>query len=227
MENPEGGLMRIAKLTWLVCAAMVLTASTAWAGFGLDRPDLADVDSTFVDTAAKTTVANTNFAYIRAEQDTHFAFGYITNSTITTGGDILRVGLSWELFEPDKVSRSETKNNLSQKKWGGIDFFSAYYTPFGDTTGTPSETTASSENCKIKADTKHDKVTGDPTKASWKISCKNALGVDGLDLTTGQATRLGLLLGSAAGKKSPVNIEKDKVKIKGQCADAACEFGPL
>jgi hypothetical protein len=209
--------MRIVKLC-IVCAAAALTASSAWAGF-LDRPDLSDVDSTFFDTNEKTTVADSNFAFILATQNVNSAFGYITASTTTTGGNLIRTGVSWHLFEPDKVSRKNTKNQAQQKKWGGIDFFTTVYSSPGGDTITSDDATTSAEKCKIQVNTKNDKVSGDVTQATWKADCKDALGPDGLNLTTAQGLRLDNLLGKSAGKKAPLDVEKDKVKIQGQCSE--------
>jgi hypothetical protein len=232
--------MRFAKTTLLVTVAVTLTASTAWAGgpVFLDRPDLNDVDTAFTDTKGKTTVADYNYAYIYATEQTfggdggNAAFGAISATTTTTGGNSVRCGLSWILFEPDKVNRSKTKNQSKQQKWGGIDFHSASYTPNGSFIDSTSITT-SSEKCKIKVDTKHDKSTGDVTKATWKADCKGALGVDGLDLSTQRLAKLELIFGKTAGKKNVVSnldkadVGKDKVKIQGQCDGLACLGAPL
>ena len=74
-------------------------------------------------------------------------------------------------------------------------------------------------------ETRHDRSTGDVTRANWRANCRAAFGSDGLDLPPAQRIVLDIVLGDSAGKKPPatrtsteqINTGRDRVRIRGDC----------
>jgi hypothetical protein len=230
--------MRPAKIVTILVlsVAMTLAASAAWAG--LDNPNALDVATSFADSQVPD-----NGAYLRAEGAVNSAVGAV--SATANAGDTV-VAISWHLYEPEKVTRSSNKAKLQQKKYGAIDIYTYMYAgtsyvptggyttgPYYPTTtaGTTYITTAGYttylytsayllgevEKCKLKADAKSDKAGSVIEKVTWKVSCNDALAT--LNVPAGVRTKLEALLG---GKDGVIDVEKDKIDIKGQCKDAAC-----
>jgi len=83
-----------------------------------------------------------------------------------------------------------------------------YYTPVYTSFYAIGET----EKCKGKAD-----VKANNAKATWKVSCNNAL--IALDVPPDVRAKLELLLG---GKGGVIDVNKDKINIKGKCKEAEC-----
>ncbi len=196
-------------MTLLLAVSFVFGAATlgtdASAGIGgWDNPDLLDIESGFSDDDGY------NWAYINQSEDSNFAYGSIWTSTgsgyfsyLSSGA----IGLSWNLYEADKVTRSDKKGDLSQKKNVRLAFH--IYTDYYGYSSTYSS--AFPEKCKASTNVKADKE-GDLTQVSWNADCK--LDDGDFDLPDAMAERLQELFG-----KKVVNAKSGKVKIKGKAKE--------
>jgi len=161
-----------------------------------------DIYSYFYDTTKNNT--NWNSAFILDYAQTNRASGSVYNAD-----SLGWVSLEWDLFEPNKVSRSSKSAQMGQKGYVWLRARSG-------TEGVNYSSEALIEKCK--ANTKvNEKKDGSLSKGSWDVSCKVQ---NEIDISTTRAERFQTLL----GKKVIGN--NGTVKIKGQCKSEDCRSTP-
>jgi hypothetical protein len=218
-------------MLFVVPATLALLTTAAWAGH-MSRPDLVDIDDSFVDSK---NLVTENTAYINVGQPNgsyQSAEGEL-RGTASAGGVYSQVTVWWDLYEADKVTRKDKDAKLDQKKWLQVGVSASL-----DTGGTASDTTFSTyvngssatsggvvttdnndvEKCKAQVSAKAVKPGGRMASldsAKWKVDCQGAL--TAMNLPSPVTLRLVALL-----DKKLVDVEKDKIKIKGQCKAATC-----
>ncbi len=195
-------------MTMLVAVSFVFGAATLGtdASAGWNNPDLLDIDRWFADDDA-----SANQGYIYHSGYSNYASGSIWADTgsgyfsyLSSGA----VGLSWDLYEADKVTRSDKKGDLSQKKNVRLAFHIYTY----DYGYVSTYSTAFPEKCKASTNAKADKE-GDLTQVSWNVDCK--LDDGDFDLPDAMAESLQEIFG-----KKVVNAKSGKVKIKGKAKES-------
>ncbi len=177
----------------LMAGGAIFGATDASAGW--NNPDLLDVASTFYDDDDY----SYNGAFISHSGDQNEANGGIYD--VNNQGP---VWIWWDLYEADKVTRSDKKGSNSQKSWVAFGV-----TAYGTSTFTTSDI---GEKCKAKTDVKADKE-GDLTQVTWSADCKLDSD-DWSSLTESQAERLETLFG-----KKVFNSKSGKIKIKGKAKE--------
>ncbi len=209
--------MRLHRKTMSLFIAMsfVFGASTlgtvASAGIipiGWDNPDLLDIERWFSSDDVY------SGAFVRQTGVTNSAAGSgyaATNSGYFSNYSNGSLVLSWDLFAPDKVTRSDRKGDLSQKTYVRLQV-SVYTTYYSST----SWTTAFPEKCKASTNVKADK-SGDFTQANWSVNCKVEPG-DFPSMSDEMAERLEEIFG-----KKIINAKSGKVKVKGKAKDTLVE----
>ena len=178
----------------LVLTLVLFGSAPVWAGGS--NPDQLNVDSTFYSTspdgAADNTAQITNSGNENdADGEVHNHAGSSPNSSGAT--------IFWEIWSPDKVSRSLNKANQSQKSYVEVGFTT------WDEGGTSWDSTTFE---KCTASTKVKGSEGSPETAKWKVKCKG-LDAATLGISVPQAIRIGALLSDY------IDIEKGKISIKG------------
>ncbi len=177
----------------LMAGGAIFGATDASAGW--NNPDLLDVDTTFWDDDDYS-----NWAFVSHSGDENEA-----NGSIFDYNNQGPVWLSWELYEADKVTRSDKKGSNSQKSWAAFGVYA-----YGSSTFSTSDI---SEKCKAKTDVKADK-NGTITQVTWDANCKLDTD-DWTSLTQSQAERIETLFG-----KKVFNAKNGKIKIKGKAKDS-------
>jgi hypothetical protein len=184
----------------VITMSMIFGATIASAGFG-SRPDLADVDSTFYSDKD-----SSNWAWMSQDRSVNRASGGVSG---TAGNGNTGAQVSWALYEPDKVKRSNSGGSMSQKRWVALGIYTYNVTYSGSYSYFSTGTTV--EDCKASTSYKADKKTeGFPaTGAKWSAKCKN-LDDTGITLPVPVEARL-----RAIFDKKVIDLDKGKVKIKG------------